>query len=148
MIRRRGIVITEDDMVRLKELVRHGRVTSRRDQGHLEDLERELEYAEVVPAEEVTPDVVTLHSTVRVLDVDTGATMVYTVVFPAEADLAANRISVLAPIGTALIGYRVGDVIDWRTPGRTRRLRIEAVLFQPEASAVEDTVLVPADRAG
>ncbi|MGH2607572.1 MAG: nucleoside diphosphate kinase regulator [Tepidiformaceae bacterium] len=148
MIRRRGIVITEDDMARLKELVRHGRVALRRDQGHLEDLERELGHAEVVPAEDVPRDVVTLHSTVRVLDVDTGAIMVYTVVFPPEANLAANRISVLAPIGTALIGYRVGDVIDWKTPGGTRRLRVEAVLFQPEASGVEDTVLVPANRAG
>ena len=131
MIRRRGIVITEEDMVRLKELVRHGRVTSRRDQGHLEDLERELEYAEVVPAEEVTPDVVTLHSTVRVLDVDTGATMVYTVVFPAEADLTANRISVLAPFGTALIGYRAGDIIEWSTPSLHARLRVEDVVNQP-----------------
>ncbi len=147
MIRRRGIVITEDDMVRLKELVRHGRVALRRDQGHLEDLERELEQAQVVAAEDVPRGVVTLHSTVRVLDVDTGAIMVYTVVFPAEANLAANRISVLAPIGTALIGYRIGDVIDWKTPGGTRRLRVEAVLFQPEASGVEATVLVPANRA-
>jgi regulator of nucleoside diphosphate kinase len=58
---------------------------------------------------------------------------VYTVVFPSEADLAARRISVLAPVGTALIGYRAGDVIEWATPGGTRRLQIEAVLFQPEA---------------
>jgi hypothetical protein len=44
---------------------------------------------------------------------------------------------VLAPVGTALIGYRAGDVIEWATPGGTRRLRIEAVLFQPEAAAGE-----------
>ena len=148
MIRRRGIIITEDDMARLKELVRQGRLTSRRDQDHLEDLEQELEHAEVVPAREVTHDVVTLNSTVRVLDMDTGRSMVYTVVSPPEANLADNRISVLAPIGTALIGYRVGDVIDWTTPGRTRRLRIEAVLFQPEASRAEEPVLIPAGRAG
>jgi regulator of nucleoside diphosphate kinase len=58
---------------------------------------------------------------------------VYTIVFPPEADTAQQRISVLAPIGTALIGYRVGDVIEWSTPGGGRRLRIETVLFQPEA---------------
>lgn len=134
MIAQRGIVLTEDDMARLREPVLHGRVALRRDQDHFEDPERELEQAEVVAAGGVPPDVVTLHSTVRVRDLDTGATMVFTVVFPEEADLTAKRISVFAPIGTTMIGYGVGDVIEWRTPGGTRRLRIEAVLFQPESA--------------
>jgi regulator of nucleoside diphosphate kinase len=110
----------------------------RRDQGHVEELERELEQAEVVAAEDVPPDAVTMHSTVSVRDLDTDARAIYTIVFPAEADIATNRISVLAPVGTALIGYRTGDVIEWATPGGTRRLRIEAVLFQPEAAAGEE----------
>jgi regulator of nucleoside diphosphate kinase len=84
-------------------------------------------------AADAPPDVVTLHSTVRIRDLDTGRSVVYTVVFPTEADTAQRRISVLAPIGTALIGYRVGDVIEWATPGGERRLRVEAALFQPEA---------------
>jgi regulator of nucleoside diphosphate kinase len=137
MIARRGIVITEGDMARLEELVLRGGLTLRRDQDHLEDLKREIRDANVVAEEDVPRDVVTLHSTVRVRDLDTRAVMVYTVVFPREADVAAKRISVLAPIGTALIGYRVGDVIDWRTPGGIRRLQIEAVLFQPEAAGAE-----------
>jgi len=134
---RRGIVITADDMASLKELVRHGRTAWRRDQRHVEELAQELEHAQVVAAGEVPPDVVTVHSTVRIRDVDTGARMVYTVVFPHEADVAAGWISVLAPIGTALIGYRVGDVIDWRTPGGARRFRVEAILYQPEAAAAK-----------
>jgi regulator of nucleoside diphosphate kinase len=76
-----------------------------------------------------------MHSMVRVVDLDTGARKVYTLVFPAEADIEKNRISVLAPIGTALIGYRAGDRVEWRTPGGTKRLQIEKVLFQPEAAA-------------
>jgi len=76
-----------------------------------------------------------MQSTVRVRDVDTGKTVVYTLAFPAEADIDKNRISVLAPIGTALIGYRAGDRVEWPTPGGVKRLQIEEVIFQPEAVA-------------
>ena len=134
MMTRRRILITEDDMARLRGLVQRGRMASRRDQAHLEELDRELDQAEVVAAEDVSPDVVTMHSTVQVRDLDDGMTAVYTVVFPMEADIGKKRISVLAPIGTALIGYRAGDMIEWATPGRTRRLQVEEVLFQPEAA--------------
>jgi regulator of nucleoside diphosphate kinase len=75
-----------------------------------------------------------MHSTVRVRDVNSGSSMVYTLVFPVDADVAQQRISVLAPIGTALLGFRSGDVFEWKTPGGTRRLQIEEVLFQPEAA--------------
>jgi len=141
---RRRIFITDDDMARLKDLVRRGRLAARRDQAHLEELEEELDRAEVVAAEDVSPDVVTMHSTVRVRDLDSERSVVYTLVFPGEADIDRQRISVLAPIGTALIGYRVGDLLEWATPGGTRRLRIEDVLFQPEAA--EGRLLVEARR--
>ena len=118
-----------------RDLVRDGRHASRRDRDHLAELDRELDRAAIVGAADVSPDVVTMHSTVRVRDLDTGASRVYTVVFPAEADIASKRISVLAPIGTALIGYRAGDHVEWRTPGGTKRLQIDEVLFQPEAAA-------------
>jgi regulator of nucleoside diphosphate kinase len=132
---RRRILITEDDMAQLRELVHQGRIASRRDQVHLEELDRELDRAEVVTANDVSPDVVTMHSTVQVHDLDDESSVAYTLVFPEDADIDRKRISVLAPIGTALIGYRVGDLIEWATPGRTRRLQIDDVLFQPEASS-------------
>jgi regulator of nucleoside diphosphate kinase len=131
---RRRILINEDDMARLRELVHRGRIASRRDRVHLEELDSELARAEVVTADDVSPDIVTMHSTVRVRDLDDERSEVYTIVFPEDADIGRKRISVLSPIGTALIGYRAGDLIEWATPGRTRRLRIDKVLFQPEAS--------------
>jgi len=134
MMTRRHIFITEDDMARLRELVRQGRMASRKDQKHLAELDQELDLAEVIEAGDVMPDVVTMHSTIRVRDVDSGTSKVYTLVFPVEADIEQSRLSVLAPIGTALLGFRKGDVFDWRTPGGTRRLQIEEVLFQPEAA--------------
>jgi regulator of nucleoside diphosphate kinase len=135
MIRGRRILITEDDMVRLKALVRQGGLAARRDQDHLAGLDQELDRAEVIAAGELSPDVVTMHSTVRVRDLDSGTTVVYTLVFPADAEIEKKRISVLAPIGTALIGYRAGDLLELATPGGTKRLYIEEVLFQPEAAA-------------
>jgi regulator of nucleoside diphosphate kinase len=138
IVTRRHIFITESDKARLRDLVREGRLTSPRDQRHLAELDRELDLAEVLSPGNVMPDVVTMHSTVRVRDLDSGVSMVYTLVFPVEADLDRQRISVLAPIGTALLGFRTGDVFEWATPGGTRRLRIEDVLFQPEAGGVGD----------
>src|SRR5689334_12027888 len=111
MMTRRRIFITEDDMARLRELVRRGRMSSRKDQNHLAELDRELDQAEVVSAGDVMPDVVTMNSVVRVRDLDSGMSMVYTLVFPVEADIEKKRISVLAPIGTALLGFRGGDVL-------------------------------------
>jgi regulator of nucleoside diphosphate kinase len=134
MMTRRRIFITDDDMARLRELVRQGRMSSRKDQNHLAELDQELDRAEVIAAGEVMPDVVTMHSTVRVRDLDNGTSVVYTLVFPVEADIEKRRISVLAPIGTALLGFRAGDHFEWVTPGGTKRLQIEEVLFQPEAA--------------
>lgn len=112
-----------------------GRVAARRDQNHLAGLDQELDRAEVIAAGDLSPHVVTMHSTVRVRDLDSGTTVVYPLVFPVDADIEKKRISVLAPIGTALIGYRAGDLLEWSTPRGTKRLHIEEVLFKPEAAA-------------
>jgi regulator of nucleoside diphosphate kinase len=56
------------------------------------------------------------------------------VVFPSEADSEQGKISILAPVGTALLGYRVGDTVEWKLPGGLRRLKIERILYQPEAA--------------
>lgn len=124
------IVVTNLDRKRLA-VVATGEGHDPRD---VADLLGELDRAEVVPAEQVAPDVVTMNSRVRLLDLADGSHHEYTLVYPGAADFAAGRISVLAPVGTALLGYRVGDEIAWPVPGGERRLRIEEVLYQPEAS--------------
>jgi regulator of nucleoside diphosphate kinase len=131
----RRIHVTEEDMTTLRDLVRAKRGSASRDQDHLAELDRELDRADVIEAMDIEPDVVTMHSTVRVRDLDSGASTVYTLVFPGDADVKRRRISVLAPIGTALIGYRVGDRIRFRTPGGSRHLEVADVLYQPEREA-------------
>ncbi|MEO7206857.1 MAG: nucleoside diphosphate kinase regulator [Steroidobacteraceae bacterium] len=129
----RSIVITEPDMSKLRALSDARGMPSTHDQAHLTALGAELERADVVNSRDVPKDVVTMHTKVIVRDLHDRTVIECTLVFPSSADVEAQRISVLAPFGTALLGYREGDEILWKMPGGDRRLRIERVLWQPEA---------------
>lgn len=126
-MRNSPIVITRPDAARLRGLLYRAAGGSAFDQEHLEELAAELERAQVVEPQAVPSGVVTLHSRVQYVDTATGERREVTLVFPAEADIAAGRISVLAPLGTALMGFREGDVVEWLMPGGMRRLRLEKV---------------------
>jgi regulator of nucleoside diphosphate kinase len=130
----RDIHITDYDLTRLKELLHVGISFAERDRELLEALQGELDRAHIVEPTAVPQDVVTMNSRVRLTDAETNEEQVYTVVFPAEANLDERKISVLAPIGTAILGYRVGDRVEWRVPGGIKKLRIEEILYQPEAA--------------
>ena len=133
----RTILVTQSDMKKLVQLLDLRGTSQARDQQHLEMLAQELERAEVVPSEDIPSDVVTMHSHVLVRDLDSGRETGYTLVFPVDADVNEGKISVLAPIGTALLGYREGDEIEWQVPGGVRQLKVVRVLYQPEASGHE-----------
>ncbi|HJT21620.1 MAG TPA: nucleoside diphosphate kinase regulator [Nitrospira sp.] len=130
----RDIYITNYDLTRLKELLQVGISFAERDRPSLEALQGELDRAHIVQPTAVPHDVVTMNSRVRLTDIETEEEQVYTVVFPSEANLDERKISILAPIGTAILGYRVGDTVEWRVPGGIRKLRIEEILYQPEAA--------------
>ncbi len=117
-------------MQRLRPLV-EGIKNSRDD---LRGLDSELKQARVVAPAEVPADVITMNSKARLRDLDTGEEMVFTVVFPGNASIEHDRISVVAPIGTAMLGHRVGDEFAWEVPAGLVRLRVEEVLYQPEAA--------------
>jgi regulator of nucleoside diphosphate kinase len=129
------IYITELDRQRLEKLIELAGERSRlANREYLGRLEQELERAETVAPAEVPADVITMRSTVRLRDLDSGGEMVYTLVFPTEANLDEGKISVLAPVGTAMLGYRVGSLIEWEVPSGRRRLKVEELLYQPEAA--------------
>lgn len=131
----RDIFMTEEDHEKLTQLLNGVRQRRFRDLAHVEQLDGELDRARVVSAQEIPPDVVTMNSEVALRDLDTGEELVLTLVFPHEANVDQRKVSVLAPLGTAVLGYRAGDVIEWQVPAGTRRLQVERVLFQPEASS-------------
>jgi regulator of nucleoside diphosphate kinase len=131
---RRSIVVAEADARRLRGLLNARRDLAPHDEAHLIELESELEHAIVVSRDDVPARVVAMNSVVVVLDLASGERREYTLVYPAAADPAAGRISVLAPLGTALLGYREGDELEWLMPGGLRRLRIETVRNPDENS--------------
>jgi regulator of nucleoside diphosphate kinase len=128
------IVITQADAVKLRGLIAT-RARTGHDQDHLQELSAELERARIADAAEAPPDLITLHSQVRVLDLASGKRRELTLVLPPESDPAQGRISVLAPLGTALLGYRAGDELEWQMPGGMRRVRIESVESQLAGAA-------------
>lgn len=98
-------------------------------------LEAELERAEIVDPEKMPPNVVTMNSTVRFAMDSPPQEFQLTLVYPKDADNSGGRISVLAPVGSALLGLSVGDEIEWPRPGGgMTKVRIVDVVFQPERS--------------
>ena len=136
----RTIYITAHDMEQLKKLLdeekdRHGYGNGRGE--HLKGLEAELNRSIRIAAHKVPPDVITMHSKAHLTDLDSGEELVYTLVFPNEADIRQDKISVLAPIGTAMLGYRAGDIFEWPVPDGIRRLQVKSLLYQPETAGAD-----------
>jgi regulator of nucleoside diphosphate kinase len=121
-------------MERLRTLLDDAKRMNRQGSEYLEGLESELSRGQVVAPAEVPADVVTMNSKVALRDLDTDEEMEVTLVFPRDADLSQGKVSVLAPIGTAMLGYRVGDTFSWPVPDGIRRLKVEKILYQPEAA--------------
>jgi regulator of nucleoside diphosphate kinase len=130
----RTIHITNFDMDRLMDLIDRARIQAKRNKTNLDQLEQELTRAILMEPRDIPRDVVTMNSRVVITDVDSGETTSCVLVFPSDANASENRISVLAPLGTALLGYREGDVVEWRVPAGIKRLRVDQVLYQPEAA--------------
>lgn len=130
----RNLVMTQQDHDRLLALIREHRQQQTGERENLDALEQELSKARIVPREELPSDVVTMHSTVKVRSGDAKRRQTYTIVYPHEADIDRGRLSVLAPISTALLGYRVGDEVTWEVPAGQRQYHIEEVVYQPEAA--------------
>jgi regulator of nucleoside diphosphate kinase len=129
----RTIFLSRSDVERLTRLIElHG---AGRDAAAWAALEEEISGARVVEPAAVPPDVVTMNSRVSFDDVDTEERLEVTLVYPQDADVERDRVSVLAPVGSALLGLSVGQTIEWPVPGgKNRRLRVVAVTYQPEAA--------------
>lgn len=105
-----------------------------KDKVQLQVLREELTGAKEVASDRIAPDVVTLNSRVLLRDLNSGEDLECVLVLPESANMDLDRISVVAPIGAAILGRRVGEVVTIRAPAGSRRLRIERMLYQPEAA--------------
>ena len=133
-MKQRQIFITEFDKKRLDELIAVAREFGEHTRDDLDDLAAELARAKIIAPKKVPADVVTMNSKVVLHDLDTSEEEPYALVFPNEADVDSGAISVLAPIGTAILGYREGNVVEWPVPSGNRRIRIERIIYQPETA--------------
>ena len=130
----KAIQITQFDLERLQKLLVDAQATDYRKSEYLEKLQAEIHRAQVVEPKDIPSDVVTMNSTVSIVDLDTKEEEVYTLVFPEDANVREGKVSILAPIGTAMLGYEVGDTFEWDVPAGKRRLQIKKIIYQPEAS--------------
>lgn len=128
----RPIYVTGTDMIRLGHLVLAA-IHDAPDPELLRALDRELDRAEIVRSEEMPADVITMNSKVRMTNLDTGRQHTVTVVYSGEAN-DDDRVSILSPLGAALLGYRAGDEIRWEAAGGSLHLRVDELLYQPEAA--------------
>ena len=130
----REIYITQFDMDRLMTLIEGARRNSKRNKENLDVLEKELLRGKLVSPENVPGDVITMNSEVIIRDLETNEETTYILAFPSNSNISANKISILAPLGMALLGYRVGDTIEWQMPSGIKKLKVIKVLYQPEAA--------------
>jgi regulator of nucleoside diphosphate kinase len=119
------ITISERDALRLRKLVATSAVAHTE---HIEKLKTELERARIVPEPELPNDVIAMNSTVELEDLEDGEIMTYTLVYPESADAAVGKISILAPLGMAMLGFKVGDKFEWPVPAGTLRLRVRRLV--------------------
>lgn len=129
-----SIYVTEPDYHRLNGLIEITRERNGVDREYLNKLEAELDRAEIVDPKHIPADVITMRSKVRLKDLVSGEANTYSLVFPTEANFSEDKISVLAPIGTAILGYKRGDTIEWTVPSGVRRLKVDEIIYQPEAA--------------
>lgn len=128
----RSIIVTDSDFALLRAFGAHAHLAA------------ELENAEIVAAGRVPSNVITMNSRVLFMDVTSGEIREITIVFPQDADVWKGKVSVLAPVGTALLGLTEGESIVWPFPdGASRCLRVLEVTFQPEANASRTRQTVP-----
>lgn len=123
------LLVTEKDYLRLKSLIEV------KDPEEIENLEIELDRAQLLADDEVPPDLVTMNSIFRFENISENKQMIMSIVYPQESNAQENKVSILAPLGSALLGLRVGQEINWQFPdGKTKKLKVLEILYQPEAN--------------
>ena len=128
------IYVTNQDKQRLEDLLMEVEASDPRKHGDLKALTEELHRAVIVDPKDVFNDVVTMNSRAEMHDLESGESVAFTLVFPSEANIDEEKISVLAPIGAGMLGYRVGDEFEWNVPDGLRRMKVMKIDYQPEAA--------------
>ncbi len=128
----RNLVVTRTDLCRLQELLRSQfAMVVGNGRPHIAELEELLRHAEIVEPDSISPDIITMNSTIKLLDVNKNESEAFTLVYPDEACIAEGKLSILSPLGSQLLA-RVAEELTFSVEERRTHKRIEKIWFQPE----------------
>lgn len=127
------IIVNKVDYSRIHKCIDVARKQNTIGSNEAEILLNELHSAVIVEPREIPRDVVTMNSIVRISFLNTNKSVQFQIVYPDEANIKENKISIFSPVATALIGYRVTDEIEWLVPSGLTKIRIDEIVYQPEA---------------
>lgn len=128
------IILSKIDYLRIQKCIDVARRKNTVGINEAENLLNELHSALIVDPHEVPGNVVTMNSIVKIIFLNSDKLMKFQIVYPGAANIKENKISILSPVATALIGYKVSDEIEWIVPSGLTKLRIEEIIYQPEAA--------------
>ena len=128
------VTLTKNDYTRIYKAITDAKNSKTINSNEAEKPLSELSKAEIVPSEKIDKDVVTMNSEVKLFFENTQKEQSFKIVYPQDANLKENKISIFSPIATALIGYKIGDEIEWIVPGGMTKIKIVDLIYQPEAA--------------
>jgi regulator of nucleoside diphosphate kinase len=128
------IILSKLDFSRINKCIHDAKRLNTIGVNEVENLLHELHSAEVVDPNEIPSDIVTMNSIVRISFLNTNKTTQFQIVYPDQANIKENKISIFSPVATALIGYKVSNEIEWIVPSGLTKLRIDEIIYQPEAA--------------
>lgn len=129
-----NIIVNRLDYIRIQKQIAEAKQNRTIDATEAEKLINELNSATILDPDKIPGDVVTMNSVVKITFVDAGKQQEFKIVYPNEANLKEKRVSIFSPVATALLGFRVGDLIEWMVPGGLTKIRIDEIIYQPEAA--------------
>lgn len=132
------LIINRLDYARIKKCINDAKQFKSITDSEAENLMNELDSAKIVEPESVPSNVVTMNSIVKLSFLNNNKQVQFQIVYPSQANIKENKISIFSPIATALIGYKVKDEIEWIVPAGLTRIRIDEIIYQPEAAGDYD----------
>ena len=128
------LIVNRLDYARIKKSISDARDFKSINKSESDKLMKELDSAEIVEPEAIPSNVVTMNSIVKLSFLNNDRQIQFQIVYPEQANMKENKISIFPPIATALIGYKVKDEIEWIVPAGLTKIRIDEIIYQPEAA--------------
>lgn len=128
------LIINRLDYARIKKSISDAKQFKSITNTEAEKLLHELDAAKIVEPEAIPSNVVTMNSIVKLSFLNNDKNIQFQIVYPEQANIKENKISIFSPIATALIGYKVSDEVEWIVPAGLTRIRIDEIIYQPEAA--------------